>query len=47
VANALELLHILKPAYRPTLPACLTAAFPRLADWAEVQDSKKAAPLFD
>jgi uncharacterized protein YecE (DUF72 family) len=47
VANALELLHILKPAYRPTLPACLTAAFPRLADWAKVQNGQQEATLFD
>lgn len=47
VANALELLHILRPDYRPALPACLTAAFPRLAGWAEAQNDKKDAPLFD
>lgn len=47
VANALELLHILKPAYRPTLPACLAAAFPRLAAWAEVQSGQQEATLFD
>ena len=47
VANALELQHILKPAYRPTLPACLTAAFPRLADWAEVDHGRQEATLFD
>ncbi len=47
VANALELLHILKPAYRPTLPAGLTAAFPRLADWAKVKEGKQDATLFD
>jgi uncharacterized protein YecE (DUF72 family) len=35
VANALELLHILKPGYRPTLPSCLIAAFPRLAKLTE------------
>jgi uncharacterized protein YecE (DUF72 family) len=35
VANALELLHILKPAYRPPLPPVLTAAFPRLAKLTE------------
>ena len=44
VANALELLHILKPAYRPTLPACLAAAFPRLADWAEVENGGRTQP---
>ena len=47
VANALELLHILKPAYRPTLPACLTAAFPSLAGWAGVEKGKQDVPLFD
>jgi uncharacterized protein YecE (DUF72 family) len=47
VANALELLHILKPDYRPTLPAGLLAAFPRLAGWARVQEGKKDATLFD
>jgi uncharacterized protein YecE (DUF72 family) len=31
VANALELLHLLKPAHPPTLPPGLAAAFPRLA----------------
>jgi uncharacterized protein YecE (DUF72 family) len=46
VANALELLHILKPTYRPTLPACLTAAFPRLAAWAEVKNGKRETTLF-
>jgi uncharacterized protein YecE (DUF72 family) len=35
VANGLELLHILQPAYRPTLPPGLTAAFPRLAKLTE------------
>ena len=34
VANGLELLHILKPEHRPTLPAGLLTAFPRLGDWA-------------
>ncbi len=47
VVNALELLHILKPAYRPTLPACLTGAFPRLADWAEVKNGQRETTLFD
>jgi uncharacterized protein YecE (DUF72 family) len=31
VANGLELLHLLQPDYRPTLPPGLAAAFPRLA----------------
>jgi uncharacterized protein YecE (DUF72 family) len=31
VANGLELLHLLKPDYRPALPLGLVAAFPRLA----------------
>jgi uncharacterized protein YecE (DUF72 family) len=35
VANGLELLHLLQPEYRPTLPPGLTAAFPRLAALAE------------
>ena len=35
VANGLELLHLLKPRYRPTLPPGLTAAFPRLAKLTE------------
>ncbi len=35
VANGLELLHILKPDYRPTLPPGLAAAFPRLAKLTE------------
>jgi uncharacterized protein YecE (DUF72 family) len=35
VANGLELLHLLKPEYRPTLPAGLLAAFPRLAKLTE------------
>ena len=47
VANALELLHILKPAYRPALPACLTAAFPSLAGWAEVENGQRETSLFD
>ena len=47
VANALELLHILRPAYRPTLPACLTAAFPRLTAWAQVDNSRPETTLFD
>ncbi|MCL4502859.1 MAG: DUF72 domain-containing protein [Deltaproteobacteria bacterium] len=47
VANALELLHILKPDYHPALPACLAAVFPRLSDWAEVKENEKAGHLFD
>ena len=35
VANGLELLHILKPDYRPPLPPALMAAFPRLAKLTE------------
>jgi len=35
VANGLELLHILKPDHRPTLPPGLLAAFPRLAKLTE------------
>ncbi|HEY9074358.1 MAG TPA: DUF72 domain-containing protein, partial [Desulfobaccales bacterium] len=35
VANSLELLHILKPEYRPALPPGLSAAFPRLAKLTE------------
>ena len=35
VANGLELLHILKPEYRPVLPPGLLAAFPRLAKLTE------------
>ncbi len=35
VANGLELLHLLKPDYRPTLPPGLLAAFPRLAKLTE------------
>ncbi len=35
VANALELLHLLQPGSRPTLPPGLTAAFPRLAKLTE------------
>ena len=31
VANGLELLHLLQPEHRPTLPSGLAAAFPRLA----------------
>jgi uncharacterized protein YecE (DUF72 family) len=31
IANGLELLHILQPDHRPTLPLGLLAAFPRLA----------------
>ncbi len=47
VANALELLHILKPDYRPALPAGLTAAFPRLAGWAQMEMGRRDALLFD
>jgi len=47
VANALELLHLLRPDYRPALPASLLAAFPRLASWAEEQNPPKATTLFD
>lgn len=35
VANGLELLHLLQPQYRPTLPPALLAAFPRLAKLTE------------
>lgn len=35
VANGLELLHLLQPDYRPTLPPGLLAAFPRLAKLTE------------
>jgi uncharacterized protein YecE (DUF72 family) len=47
VANALELLHILKPAYCPILPACLAAAFPGLGDWAKVKNDRREITLFD
>jgi uncharacterized protein YecE (DUF72 family) len=35
VANGLEMLHLLRPEYRPTLPPGLLAAFPRLAELTE------------
>jgi hypothetical protein len=47
VANALELRHILDPGFRPTLPACLTTAFPRLAGWSKVEDGREDATLFN
>jgi uncharacterized protein YecE (DUF72 family) len=47
VANGLELLHILQPDYRPTLPASLIAAFPPLASWSAVKNGQQDATLFD
>jgi uncharacterized protein YecE (DUF72 family) len=47
VANALELRHLLEPDFRPTLPGCLTRAFPRLASWSKVENGRKEKTLFD
>jgi uncharacterized protein YecE (DUF72 family) len=47
VANALELRHILDPAFHPTLPVCLTTAFPRLSGWSKVENAREDASLFN